>query len=79
MPKYSRVKKIILMYLIENGSANTRKIYEHVNERSKTGITTRALVNVLSKHLEIEKVNQERVNGNTGSYELCVWRYNGNS
>ena len=79
MPKYTRIKKIIIRYLNEYGPSNTRKILEYVNEISSTGITSMAMVNVLSKHRNIEKSHSERVKGYTGSYEVCVWQIKSDS
>ena len=74
MPKYKRIKQKILLYLDTEGKKSTQEIYEHVNKRGE-GIQMMALVNVLSKHPQIETKDTVRIKGlSHQTYESKVWQ-----
>ena len=69
-----RIREKVKRYLMDHEGSETGKIYDHINETSRWGVTMQQLGNILSKDKDIKQVGTVRKQGAlSGRYDMMVW------
>ena len=69
-----RIREKVKKYLMNHEGAETGKIYDHINETSRWGVTMQQLGTILSKDKDIKQVGTVRKQGTlSGKYSMRVW------
>jgi hypothetical protein len=70
----TRIRQRLKKYLIDNPEQSTTKIFDHINNSMKWGVTMQQLGNVLSKDKDIQQTGIVRKKGAlSGSYTMFTW------
>ncbi len=73
MSKTRRLRREVLTFLGEKGTANTVEIFDHLNERFRWGATMNQVGNIMSKDNRFSKIGHVRGPFRGSVYTVCVW------
>ena len=73
MSKTNRLRNEVEIYLLENDTANTVEIFDHLNTRFKWCATMNQVGNILAKDNRFEKIGHVRGQFRGSIYTVCMW------
>jgi len=70
----ARIRGLIVDFLGSKRTATTHEIYDHINQKSKHGVTMAGLSNLLSKDKSIQKQGTSLAHTVASRYQGTLWR-----
>ncbi len=68
-----RLREEVRTFLMENETANTVEIFDHLNSRFRWGATMNQVGNILAKDIRFDKIGHTRGQFRGSVYTVCVW------